>query len=120
MLCMLCVCVQFDGEGAVRSEVPGTTIFRPATMTGIEDKFFNNYAQLVKRLPFIPLIDGGETRLQPVWVRDVADGEAEGRRSLWGVQPLLQGHALALPSVPGGGWVRSSTAGTLCIWVCDP
>lgn len=68
--------LQYDGETAVRSEVPGATIFRPAVMTGVEDRFFNAYAQLVKKLPFIPLVDGGETRLQPVWVRDVAQGEA--------------------------------------------
>jgi uncharacterized protein YbjT (DUF2867 family) len=67
--------VQYDGEAAVHSEVPGATIFRPAVLTGTEDRLFNSYAQLVKRLPFIPLIDGGETRLQPTWVRDVADGE---------------------------------------------
>ena len=70
-----CCCLQYDGETAVKSEVSSATIFRPALMTGTEDKFFNNYAQLVKRLPFVPLIDGGDTKLQPVWVRDVADGE---------------------------------------------
>ena len=59
----------------MRSELPEATVFRPAVMIGTEDRFFNNYAQLVKKLPFIPLVDGGETRLQPAWVRDVADGE---------------------------------------------
>lgn len=65
---------KYDGEAAVRSEVPSATIFRPAVLMGTEDKFFNTYAQLVKRLPFVPLIDGGHTRMQPVWVRNVADG----------------------------------------------
>ncbi|GAB4820521.1 hypothetical protein N2152v2_007567 [Parachlorella kessleri] len=65
---------KYDGETAVKAEAPHATIFRPALMTGTEDKFFNNYAQLVKRMPFVPLIDGGDTKLQPVWVRDVADG----------------------------------------------
>lgn len=72
--------LQYDGEAAVRSEVPSATIFRPAVLMGTEDKFFNTYAQLVKRLPFVPLIDGGHTRMQPVWVRNVADGKGRGVR----------------------------------------
>jgi NADH dehydrogenase (ubiquinone) 1 alpha subcomplex subunit 9 len=41
-------------------------------VTGTEDRLFNNYASLIKMLPAFPLVDGGATRLQPVWVRDVA------------------------------------------------
>lgn len=36
------------------------------------------YAAMAKRTPALPLIDGGATRMQPVWVRDVAAG-AQGR-----------------------------------------
>lgn len=65
------------GEAVVRDELgPLATIFKPAVMTGTEDKFFNAIASLAKRTPFFPLIDGGRTRMQPVWVRDVAAGEA--------------------------------------------
>lgn len=65
--------VQAEGEKVVREIIPGATIFKPAQMTGVEDRLLNNYAQLAKKFPFIPLIDGGETRLQPTFVRDVAD-----------------------------------------------
>lgn len=67
------------GEAVVRDELgPLATIFKPAVMTGTEDKFFNSLAALAKRTPFFPLINGGRTRMQPVWVRDVAAGEAVG------------------------------------------
>lgn len=62
-----------EGERLVRQHFPDATIFKPAHMVGVEDRLFNTYAQLAKRLPLIPLIDGGRRRLQPVWVRDVAD-----------------------------------------------
>jgi NADH dehydrogenase (ubiquinone) 1 alpha subcomplex subunit 9 len=61
------------GEEVVRSELgPISTIFKPAVMTGTEDRLFNMYASMAKRLPIFPLINGGSTRMQPVWVRDVA------------------------------------------------
>ena len=64
------------GEEVVRSELGDiATIFKLAHLTGNEDRLFNNYAKLAKALPFIPLINGGATRLQPVWVRDVTSGE---------------------------------------------
>lgn len=65
--------LQAEGERLVRQHFPDATIFKPAHMVGVEDRLFNTYAQLAKRLPLIPLIDGGRRRLQPVWVRDVAD-----------------------------------------------
>lgn len=42
-------------------------------MTGVEDRLLNTYASLVKKLPFLPLVNDGETRLQPTYVRDAAD-----------------------------------------------
>jgi NADH dehydrogenase (ubiquinone) 1 alpha subcomplex subunit 9 len=61
------------GEDAVSSEFGDTaTIFRPAPITGTEDRLFNRYARMIKALPAMPLIDGGEQRMQPVWVRDVS------------------------------------------------
>ena len=67
------MCKQAEGERLTREIVPQASIFKPAQMTGIEDRLLNNYAQLAKKFPFIPLIDGGHTRLQPTYVRDVAD-----------------------------------------------
>jgi uncharacterized protein YbjT (DUF2867 family) len=67
------------GEELVRSELGDiATIFRPAPVVGTEDRLINAVAGPAKRLPFIPLINGGATRLQPIWVRDVANGEWRG------------------------------------------
>ena len=68
-----CPGVQAEGERIVREILPQATIFKPAQMTGTEDRLLNSYARLAKKFPFIPLIDGGGTRVQPTYVRDVAD-----------------------------------------------
>ncbi len=60
------------GERAVREFYPTTTILRPSVIFGAEDNFFNMFARLAKILPFLPLIGGGKTRFQPVYVMDVA------------------------------------------------
>ncbi|MGD9844080.1 MAG: complex I NDUFA9 subunit family protein [Variibacter sp.] len=60
------------GEAAVREAVPDATIFRPSIMFGPEDDFFNRFAAIARVSPFLPLIGGGETRFQPVYVGDVA------------------------------------------------
>jgi uncharacterized protein YbjT (DUF2867 family) len=52
--------------------VPDATIFRPSIMFGPEDDFFNRFASLARMSPFLPLIGGGETKFQPVFVGDVA------------------------------------------------
>ncbi len=60
------------GEEAVRSAFPGSVILRPSVVFGAEDQFFNRFAALAQFLPFMPVICG-ETRMQPVYVGDVAD-----------------------------------------------
>jgi len=62
-------------EGAVRSKYPNATIFRPSVVFGPEDNFFNQFASFP--LPFYPLIDGGHTKFQPVYVEDVTDAMAK-------------------------------------------
>lgn len=61
------------GEEAVRAAFPKATILRPSVVFGPEDNFFNKFAALSKIAPFLPLIGGGKTRFQPVYVGDVAD-----------------------------------------------
>lgn len=64
------------GEAAVREHVPTAAILRPSIVFGPEDDFFNRFATLARVSPFLPLIGGGATRLQPVYVKDVADAIA--------------------------------------------
>ncbi len=62
-----------EGERAVRDALPGATILRPSIVVGPEDGFFNRFAAMARLLPALPLIGGGRTRFQPVYVGDVAD-----------------------------------------------
>ena len=59
------------GEAAVRELVPTAAIVRPSIVFGPGDGFFNLFAQLASLSPVLPLIGGGETRFQPVFVGDV-------------------------------------------------
>jgi NADH dehydrogenase len=61
------------GEQAVKDAFPTATILRPSIVFGPEDDFFNRFAALATISPVVPLIGGGETRFQPVYVGDVAD-----------------------------------------------
>ena len=62
-----------DGERRVQDALPAATILRPSIVIGPEDGFFNRFAAMARLLPALPLIGGGETRFQPVYVGDVAD-----------------------------------------------
>jgi NADH dehydrogenase len=61
-----------DGEIALREEFPDATILRPSLVFGPDDNFFNKFASLSRFTPALPLIGGGHTRFQPVFVGDVA------------------------------------------------
>ena len=65
------------GEKAVRLATPTATIFRPSVVFGPEDDFTNRFAALAQMSPVLPLIGGGLTKLQPVYVGDVATAIAE-------------------------------------------
>jgi NADH dehydrogenase len=75
------------GETAVREIIPGAVLLRPSVIFGPEDAFFNRFAAMAGLSPALPLIGGGATRFQPVYVGDVAQAvagalalpEAEGR-----------------------------------------
>ena len=64
------------GEAAVLAEFPDAVILRPSIVFGPEDTFFNRFAAMAVHAPFLPLIGGGRTRLQPVYVGDVASAVA--------------------------------------------
>ncbi len=61
------------GEVAVREAFPEATVLRPSVVFGPEDNFFNMFAGMTRISPFLPLIGGGTSRFQPVYVGDVAD-----------------------------------------------
>lgn len=76
-----------EAERAVLETVKDAVILRPSIIFGPEDEFFNRFAEMARLSPFLPLVGGGETRFQPVFVGDVAeavarsvDGKVEGGR----------------------------------------
>lgn len=64
------------GEQAMLSAVPDATIIRPSIVFGPEDQFSNRFAALARMAPVLPLI-GADTKLQPVYVGDVASVVAD-------------------------------------------
>jgi NADH dehydrogenase len=61
-----------QGEMRLRENFADATIFRPSIVFGPEDHFFNRFAGLARYLPALPLIGGGRTKFQPVFVGDIA------------------------------------------------
>lgn len=66
-----------EAEAAVRRFVPSSTILRPSIVFGPEDDFFNKFATMSTFTPALPLIGGGKTKFQPVYVDDIADAVCE-------------------------------------------
>ncbi len=64
------------GEAAVCQTVADAVIVRPSVVFGPEDQFFNRFAAMAQLMPALPLIGGGETKFQPVFVGDVAEAIA--------------------------------------------
>jgi NADH dehydrogenase len=62
-----------EGEAGTHAAFPSATILRPSIVFGPEDQFFNRFARMATLSPVLPLIGGGKTRFQPVYVGDVAD-----------------------------------------------
>lgn len=61
-----------EGERVLLAACPWATIMRPSVIFGPEDNFFNMFARLAQIFPLLPLIGGGKTLFQPVYVGDVA------------------------------------------------
>jgi len=59
------------GEAAVRAAFPSAVVLRPSVVFGPEDGFFNRFGAMAAMSPVLPLIGGGETKFQPVYVGDV-------------------------------------------------
>lgn len=63
-------------EAAILSIKPDAVIFRPSVVFGQEDSFFNKFADMARMSPILPLVGGGKTKFQPVYVEDVAEAVA--------------------------------------------
>jgi len=61
------------GEKAALEALPSAKILRPSVVFGPEDQLFNRFAAMARIMPVLPLIGGGVTRFQPVYVGDVAE-----------------------------------------------
>jgi NADH dehydrogenase len=84
------------GEAAVRQEFAGAVILRPSVVFGPEDQFFNRFAQMAVMSPALPLIGGGRTRFQPVFVADVG---AACAAAVWSPQAAGRTFELGGPEV---------------------
>jgi uncharacterized protein YbjT (DUF2867 family) len=84
------------GEIAVRQGFPGAIVVRPAVMFAPGDAFLMTVARLLPILPVYPMFGWGETKLQPVYVEDVAEGIA---RILGGAEGNAASYEFAGPRV---------------------
>ena len=110
------------GEQAVLENFPAATILRPSVVFGPDDDFFNRFGAMMLNAPMLPLIGGGQTLFQPVYVGDVAravqavlhDAASQGQiyylggPEQWSFEQILQyllentGHHRALVTLPWG------------------
>jgi NADH dehydrogenase len=119
------------GEAALRDSGVPLTVLRPSVVFGAEDHLLNLFARMQALLPLIPLA-GAHARMQPVWVRDVAQAlwtcvdrgpaaagvyEAAGPQvftlaELVRLAGELTGHARPL-------WALPQTLGSLQAWLLE-
>jgi uncharacterized protein YbjT (DUF2867 family) len=66
-----------EGERAVRAVFPQATIVRPSLTFGEDDHFFSRFTAMIRSSPVLPLIGGGTTKFQPVFVSDMTAGLLE-------------------------------------------
>ena len=79
-----------EGEAAVQAAFPGAVIIRPAVMFGPDDAFLTTILGLLRTLPAYPLFGDGRTRLQPVYVDDVAAAIAQILRQTQRPYPVYE------------------------------
>lgn len=65
-----------EGEAAVSAAFPGAVIIRPSAMFAAQDGFTAALAGMLRMAPVFPMFGTGATRLQPVYVEDVAEAIA--------------------------------------------
>lgn len=70
------------GEAAAFTEFPGAIVLRPSIVFGPEDQFFNRFAALARVSPMLPLVGGGRTKFEPVFVGDLGTATANAATGL--------------------------------------
>jgi uncharacterized protein YbjT (DUF2867 family) len=63
---------KWQAEEYVRTSGLDFTIFRPSIIFGRHDQFINTFIRLIRLSPIVPIVGAGTTRVQPIWVEDVA------------------------------------------------
>jgi uncharacterized protein YbjT (DUF2867 family) len=79
-----------EGEAAVQAAFPGAVVVRPAVMFASDDAFLTTILRLLRSLPAYPLFGDGRTRLQPVYVDDVAAAIAQVLRQTQRPSPIYE------------------------------
>jgi uncharacterized protein YbjT (DUF2867 family) len=79
-----------EGEAAVQAAFPGAVVIRPAVMFAPDDAFLTTILGLLRTLPAYPLFGDGRTRLQPVYVDDVAAAIAQVLRQAQRPYPVYE------------------------------
>ena len=98
-----------EGEAAVKAAFPTATIIRPSIIFGPEDQFLNRFAELISRLPVVPVI-GAKTKFQPVYVTDVAQAivNAAADPGLHGGKTYELGGTKQLSMMELNGWIAKT------------
>ena len=79
-----------EGEAGVQTAFPGAVIVRPAVMFAADDAFLTTILRLLRSLPAYPIFGDGRTRLQPVYVDDVATAIAQILRQSQKLYPVYE------------------------------
>ncbi|WGS23085.1 MULTISPECIES: complex I NDUFA9 subunit family protein [unclassified Bradyrhizobium] len=79
-----------EGEAAVQAAFPGAVVIRSAVMFAADDAFLTTILGLLRTLPAYPLFGDGRTRLQPVYVDDVAAAIAQVLRQTQRPYPIYE------------------------------
>lgn len=64
---------KFEAEAAILENFANAIILRPSIVFGKKDNFFNKFAKMAKTAPFLPLINNGKTKFQPIYVEDLTN-----------------------------------------------
>lgn len=82
-----------QAEQIVREAKCDWLILRPGGVYGPGDEVISTLLKLIRTLPAIPVVDGGEQRFQPVWFEDIGKAvvRALGQQELFGQTLELAG-----------------------------